>query len=224
MSVWSAFIQLIRRDLILALRRRAELANPLLFFVMVIVMFPLGVGAEPNLLARMAPGVVWVAALLAALLSMDAIFRSDFEDGTLEQLLLSAQPLSVLILGKVAAHWLVTGLPLLIVAPLLGVFLGMPGEATGALVLSLALGTPVLSLIGTIGVALTVGLRRGGVILSLLVLPLYVPVLIFGSAMVESAATGLPINGQIYILAAFLLLALSLAPAAAAAALRISLS
>lgn len=224
MSVWSAFIQLIRRDLILALRRRAELANPLLFFVMVIVMFPLGVGAEPNLLARMAPGVVWVAALLAALLSMDAIFRSDFEDGTLEQLLLSAQPLSVLILGKVAAHWLVTGLPLLIVAPLLGVFLGMPGEATGALVLSLALGTPVLSLIGTIGVALTVGLRRGGVILSLLVLPLYVPVLIFGSAMVESAATGLPISGQIYILAAFLLLALSLAPAAAAAALRISLS
>jgi heme exporter protein B len=224
MSVWSAFIQLIRRDLILALRRRAELANPILFFVMVIVLFPLGVGAEPNLLARMAPGIVWVSALLAALLSMDAIFRSDFEDGTLEQLLLSAQPLPVLILAKVSAHWLVTGLPLLVVAPLLAVFLGMSESALGALLISLALGTPVLSLIGTIGVALTVGLRRGGVILSLLVLPLYVPVLIFGASMVDAAATGLSFSGQMYILAAFLALALSLAPVAAASALRISLS
>ncbi|OOY91648.1 heme exporter protein CcmB, partial [Solemya velum gill symbiont] len=146
MSVWSAFIQLIRRDLVLALRRRSELANPILFFVMVIVLFPLGIGAEPNLLARMAPGIVWVSALLAALLSMDAIFRSDFEDGTLEQLLLSAQPLPVLILAKVSAHWLVTGLPLLIVAPLLAVFLGMSETALGALLISLALGTPVLSL------------------------------------------------------------------------------
>ncbi|OOY61815.1 heme exporter protein CcmB [Solemya velum gill symbiont] len=224
MPVWSAFIQLIRRDLVLALRRRSELANPILFFVMVIVLFPLGIGAEPNLLARMAPGIVWVSALLAALLSMDAIFRSDFEDGTLEQLLLSAQPLPVLILAKVSAHWLVTGLPLLIVAPLLAVFLGMSETALGALLISLALGTPVLSLIGTIGVALTVGLRRGGVILSLLVLPLYVPVLIFGASMVDSAATGLSFSGQIYILAAFLALALSLAPVAAASALRISLS
>jgi heme exporter protein B len=224
MSVWSAFIQLIRRDLILALRRRAELANPILFFVMVIVLFPLGVGAEPNLLARMAPGIVWVSALLAALLSMDAIFRSDFEDGTLEQLLLSAQPLPVLILAKVSAHWLVTGLPLLVVAPLLAVFLGMSESSLGALLISLALGTPVLSLIGTIGVALTVGLRRGGVILSLLVLPLYVPVLIFGASMVDAAATGLSFSGQMYILAAFLALALSLAPVAAASALRISLS
>jgi heme exporter protein B len=224
MSVWSAFIQLIRRDLILALRRRAELANPILFFVMVIVLFPLGVGAEPNLLARMAPGIVWVSALLAALLSMDAIFRSDFEDGTLEQLLLSAQPLPVLILAKVSAHWLVTGLPLLVVAPLLAVFLGMSESALGALLISLALGTPVLSLIGTIGVALTVGLSRGGVILSLLVLPLYVPVLIFGASMVDAAATGLSFSGQMYILAAFLALALSLAPVAAASALRISLS
>jgi heme exporter protein B len=224
MSVWSAFIQLIRRDLILALRRRAELANPILFFVMVIVLFPLGVGAEPNLLARMAPGIVWVSALLAALLSMDAIFRSDFEDGTLEQLLLSAQPLPVLILAKVSAHWLVTGLPLLVVAPLLAVFLGMSESSLGALLISLALGTPVLSLIGTIGVALTVGLSRGGVILSLLVLPLYVPVLIFGASMVDAAATGLSFSGQMYILAAFLALALSLAPVAAASALRISLS
>ncbi|MEA3303427.1 MAG: heme exporter protein CcmB [Pseudomonadota bacterium] len=224
MSVWQAFIELLKRDLRLAMRRRAEIANPLLFFVMVIVLFPLGVGAEPNLLERMSAGVVWVAALLAALLTLDSIFRSDFEDGTLEQLLLSAQPLSVMVLAKVVAHWLVTGLPLLLVAPLLAMLLGMKSEAMGTLMLSLLLGTPVLSLIGAIGVALTVGLRRAGVILSLLVLPLYVPVLIFGAAAVDAAASGLPVSGQLYILAAFLVLALSLAPVAAASALRISLS
>ena len=191
---------------------------------MVIVLFPLGVGAEPNLLERMSAGVVWVAALLAALLTLDSIFRSDFEDGTLEQLLLSAQPLSVMVLAKVVAHWLVTGLPLLLVAPLLAMLLGMKSEAMGTLMLSLLLGTPVLSLIGAIGVALTVGLRRAGVILSLLVLPLYVPVLIFGAAAVDAAASGLPVAGQLYILAAFLAMALSLAPVAAASALRISLS
>jgi heme exporter protein B len=224
MSVWQAFIELLKRDLRLAMRRRAEIANPLLFFVMVIVLFPLGVGAEPNLLERMSAGVVWVAALLAALLTLDSIFRSDFEDGTLEQLLLSAQPLSVMVLAKVVAHWLVTGLPLLLVAPLLAMLLGMKSEAMGTLMLSLLLGTPVLSLIGAIGVALTVGLRRAGVILSLLVLPLYVPVLIFGAAAVDAAASGLPVAGQLYILAAFLAMALSLAPVAAASALRISLS
>jgi len=224
MSVWQAFIELLKRDLRLAMRRRAEIANPLLFFVMVIVLFPLGVGAEPNLLERMSAGVVWVAALLAALLTLDSIVRSDFEDGTLEQLLLSAQPLSVMVLAKVVAHWLVTGLPLLLVAPLLAMLLGMKSEAMGTLMLSLLLGTPVLSLIGAIGVALTVGLRRAGVILSLLVLPLYVPVLIFGAAAVDAAASGLPVAGQLYILAAFLAMALSLAPVAAASALRISLS
>ncbi len=224
MSVWQAFIELLKRDLRLAMRRRAEVANPLLFFVMVIVLFPLGVGAEPNLLERMSAGVVWVAALLAALLTLDSIFRSDFEDGTLEQLLLSAQPLSVMVLAKVVAHWLVTGLPLLLVVPLLALLLGMKSEAMGTLMLSLLLGTPVLSLIGAIGVALTVGLRRAGVILSLLVLPLYVPVLIFGAAAVDAAASGLPVAGQLYILAAFLAMALSLAPVAAASALRISLS
>lgn len=224
MSVWQAFIELLKRDLRLAMRRRAEIANPLLFFVMVIVLFPLGVGAEPNLLERMSAGVVWVAALLSALLTLDSIFRSDFEDGTLEQLLLSAQPLSVMVLAKVVAHWLVTGLPLLLVAPLLAMLLGMKSAAMGTLMLSLLLGTPVLSLIGAIGVALTVGLRRAGVILSLLVLPLYVPVLIFGAAAVDAAASGLPVSGQLYILAAFLALAISLAPVAAASALRISLS
>lgn len=224
MSVWRGFLELLLRDLRLAMRRRAEIANPLLFFVMVIVLFPLGVGASPNLLERMSAGVVWVAALLAALLTLDSVFRSDFEDGTLEQLLLSAQPLSVMVLAKVIAHWLVTGLPLLLIAPLLGMLLGMKTAAMGALVLSLLLGTPVLSLIGAIGVALTVGLRRAGVILSLLVLPLYVPVLIFGAAAVDAAASGLPVSGQLYILAGFLALALSLAPLAAASALRISLS
>lgn len=224
MSFGSAFLDLLRRDLLLAMRRRSELANPLLFFVMVIVLFPLGVGAEPKLLQQMSAGVVWVAALLAALLTLDSVFRSDFEDGTLEQILIGAHPVSVLVLAKVIAHWLVTGLPLLLVAPVLATFLGMNPDAIGVLMLSLLLGTPVLSLIGSIGVALTVGLRRGGVILSLLVLPLYVPVLIFGAAAVDSAASGLPVTGQIYILAAFLALAITLAPMAAAAALRISLS
>jgi heme exporter protein B len=224
MSVGSAFFDLLRRDLLLAMRRRSELANPMLFFVMVIVLFPLGVGAEPDLLAEMSAGVVWVAALLAALLTLDSVFRSDFEDGTLEQILIGAHPVPVLVLAKVIAHWLVTGLPLLLVAPVLATFLGMNPDAIGVLMLSLLLGTPVLSLIGSIGVALTVGLRRGGVILSLLVLPLYVPVLIFGAAAVDSAAVGLPVTGQMYIMAAFLVLAITLAPMAAAAALRISLS
>lgn len=224
MTSGRAFLDLLRRDLMLAMRRRSELANPLLFFVMVIVLFPLGVGAEPQLLEQMSAGVVWVAALLAALLTLDSIFRSDFEDGTLEQILIGAHPVSLLVLAKVIAHWLVTGLPLLLVAPVLATFLGMNPDAIGALMLSLLLGTPVLSLIGSIGVALTVGLRRGGVILSLLVLPLYVPVLIFGAAAVDSAASGMPVTGQIYILAAFLALAVTLAPLAAAAALRISLS
>jgi heme exporter protein B len=172
----------------------------------------------------MSAGVVWVAALLAALLTLDSIFRSDFEDGTLEQILIGAHPVPMLVLAKVIAHWLVTGLPLLLVAPVLATFLGMNPDAIGVLMLSLLLGTPVLSLIGSIGVALTVGLRRGGVILSLLVLPLYVPVLIFGAAAVDAAASGMPVTGQMYIMAAFLVLAVTLAPLAAAAALRISLS
>ena len=224
MTPGRAFLDLLRRDLLLAMRRRSELANPMLFFVMVIVLFPLGVGAEPQLLEQMSAGVVWVAALLAALLTLDSIFRSDFEDGTLEQILIGAHPVPMLVLAKVIAHWLVTGLPLLLVAPVLATFLVMNPDAIGVLMLSLLLGTPVLSLIGSIGVALTVGLRRGGVILSLLVLPLYVPVLIFGAAAVDAAASGMPVTGQMYIMAAFLVLAVTLAPLAAAAALRISLS
>ncbi len=192
--------------------------------MLVTSLFPLGVGAQPKLLSLMAPGVVWVAALLAALLSLDTIFRSDFEDGTLEQLMLSAQPVSVLVIAKVLAHWLITGLPLLLVAPMLAIFLGMPSQGIGTLVTSLLFGTPALSLIGAIGVALTVGLRKGGVILSLLVLPLYVPVLIFGAGAVGNAAMGIDVAAQMYIMAAFLVLSLTLSPVATAAALRVSLS
>ena len=215
---------LLKRDLLLAFRRRTEIANPLIFFVVVTTLFPLGVGAEPNLLRAMAPGVIWIAALLAAMLSLERVFRSDFEDGTLEQLLLSAHPVSLLVLAKVVAHWLITGLPLIIIAPLLAILLGLSGDAMGVLLLTLSLGTPVLSLIGGIAVALTVGLRRGGVILSLLVLPLYVPVLIFASNAIETASAGFPVTGQLAMLLALLVLAITLAPVATAAALRMSLS
>jgi heme exporter protein B len=224
MTLTRAFLAIIRRDLLLAFRRRAEMINPLLFFILVITLFPLGIGAQPNLLQAIAPGVIWVAALLAAMLSLDSLFRSDFDDGSLEQMLLSPHPASLLVLAKVIAHWLVTGLPLLLVAPLLAVFLGLPNHALGVLLLTLLLGTPVLSLIGAIGVALTVGLRRGGMILSLLVLPLYVPVLIFAGNAVQMAAGGLPVDAQISILIAMLLLALVLAPWPTAAALKMSIN
>ncbi len=224
MLLFHAFFAIIRRDLILALRRRSELANPLLFFVLVITLFPLGIGAQPQLLQSIAPGIIWVSALLAAMLSLDSLFRSDFDDGSLEQILLSAYPTSVLVLGKIIAHWLVTGLPLLIIAPLLATFLGLSSHALSILLLTLLLGTPVLSLIGAIGVALTVGLRRGGMILSLLVLPLYIPVLIFASNAVDRASSGLPVDAQINILLAILLLALAFAPLPTAAALKMSVT
>ncbi len=218
------FYVIVRRDLLLAARHRGELANPLLFFVLVVSLFPLGLAPQPELLRTLAPGVIWVAALLATLLSLDRMFRSDFEDGALEQMLLAPHPVTVLVLAKVLAHWLVTGLPLLVVAPLLGVLLALPGQALGPLLATLLLGTPVLSLVGAIGVALTVGLRKGGALLSLVVLPLYVPVLIFAAGAVDAAAAGLPVTGHLYVLGALLLLALTLAPLAAAAALRISVN
>ena len=200
------------------------MANPLLFFILVTSLFPLGIGANPNLLQAVAPGVIWVAALLAALLSIENVFRSDFEDGSLEQYLLSSHPVSILVLAKIIAHWLITGLPLLLISPLLGVLLGLPGEAIKVLFITLLLGTPVLSLIGAVGVALTVGLRKGGMILSLLVLPLYIPLLIFASSAVDSAAAGLPVTAHLSLITALLVLALSLSPFATAAALRVSLS
>ena len=219
-----AFASLLRRDLLIAVRDRSDLVNPLLFFVVVCTLFALGVSPRAELLAVMAPGVIWIAALLATLLSLDRLFRSDFEDGTLEQMLLSHQPTVVLVLAKTAAHWLTTGLPLLVLSPLLALILALPLPAYGVLAATLLLGSPVLSLVGGIGVALTVGLRRGGALLSLLVLPLYIPVLIFAASAVSAAAQGLPATGQLYMLGAFLTLALTLAPLATAAALRISIS
>jgi len=222
-SLSTAFITILKRDLTLALRTRSEIANPLIFFIIIVSLFPLAVSPESGLLRTVAPGVIWVAALLSTMLSLDSIFRSDFEDGSLEQMLLSPHPMTVLVLGKIIAHWLVSGLPLIFLAPLLGVLLFLPTEAMPALLATLALGTPVLSLVGAIGVALTVGLRRGGVLLSLLVLPLYIPVLIFASNAIATAAADLSIKGQLYFLAAMFALALTLAPLATAAALRISL-
>lgn len=224
MALFDAFTAIVRRDLVLAMRRRSECANPVLFFILVITLFPLGIGAQPKLLQAIAPGIIWVSALLATMLSLDSLFRSDFDDGSLEQILLSPYPTSILVLGKITAHWLTTGLPLLIVAPLLAVFLGLPNQSLSILLLTLALGTPILSLIGAVGVALTVGLRRGGMILSLLVLPLYVPVLIFASNAVEMASSGLPVAAQINILVSMLLMALVLAPWPTAAALKMSIN
>jgi heme exporter protein B len=223
-GVWRAFISLVQRDLLLAYRHRGELINPLLFFMIVVTLFPLGVSPEDSLLRTLAPGVIWIAALLAALFSLESMFRSDFDDGALEQMALSPQPLPVLVLAKVLAHWLVSGLPMLMMAPLLALFLAMPATGIRALELTLLVGTPLLSLIGSIGVALTVGMRRGGVLLTLLVLPLYIPVLIFATTAVTAAMAGLPYDGQTYFLAALLALAMTLSPFATAAALRISLS
>lgn len=212
------------RDLLLAFRQRQDLANPLAFFVIVITLFPLGVSPEAAFLQQAGAGILWVAALLATLLGLDHLFRNDFEDGTLEQWLLLPQPTYLLVLVRVLAYWLVTGLPLVLLAPILGIMLQIPGNLIGILCLTLLLGTPVLSLIGSIGAALTVGLRGGGVLLSLLVLPLYIPVLIFGTGTVVAAASGLPVEGYLATLGAIAALAFVLAPLAAAAALKISVS
>ncbi len=211
------------RDLLLALRRRGDVAVALLFFVIVASLFPLGIGAEPNLLRSIAPGVIWVAALLSSMLSLGRLFAADYDDGTLEQMLLGAAPLGVVAAAKAFAHWLVAGLPLVAIAPLIALQYDLGAGLWGILALSLLLGTPVLSLLGAVGAALTLGLRGGGVLLSLLVLPLYVPVLIMGAGAVEMAAAGLGGGGQLLVLGAMLVLAAAFAPWAIAAALRISL-
>lgn len=217
-----AFLGVLRRDLLLAGRGHSELALPLLFYLLVVTLVPLAVSPDAATLAGLAPGIIWVGALLATLLSLERLFRSDFDDGSLDLLLLSPAPLPLLVLAKVLAHWLTTGLPLLLMAPLLALFLALPERALATLLATLALGTPVLSFIGAVGVGLTVSVRRGGALLALLVLPLYVPVLIFGANAVSAAADGLPVAGQLYMLGAFLALAASLAPLAAAGALRIT--
>ncbi|MGB0662158.1 MAG: heme exporter protein CcmB [Pontibacterium sp.] len=221
MSVFSAVL---KRDLLLLFRNRGELMNPLVFFLLVASLFPLGVDPDPRFLSKIAPGLVWVAALLSTLLALDTLFRADYDDGTLEQLLLSPQPTYVIVLAKVIAHWLLTGLPLVLISPLLGLMLFLPSEGMVGLMLSLLLGTPSLCLMGAIGAALTVGLKKGGMLVSLLVLPLYVPVLIFGSAAVQGAIVGTPINGLLALLGAFLALALVIAPLAVSVALKISVS
>ncbi|HSH41599.1 MAG TPA: heme exporter protein CcmB [Arenicellales bacterium] len=211
------------RELQLAYRRRSEWINPLAFFIIVVSLFPLGLAAGPNTLSQIAPGVVWVSALLATLLSLEHMFRSDYEDGALEQFALSTYPLYAVALAKVLAHWMITGLLLCLLSPLLGGALFLEGESLRVLFLSLLLGTPTLSLVGAIGAALTVGLRRGGILLSLLILPLYVPILIFGAGAVDLTANGLDASGQLYLLGALLVLALTLAPFAIGGALRVAL-
>lgn len=218
------FLSMMRREARVLCRRPAELINPLVFFALVVALFPLAVGPETALLRTLSPGLVWVAALLAVLLSLDGLFRSDFEDGSLEQWLLSRRALPLLALAKVLTHWLFSGLALVVLAPLLALMLGLPGECLPVLLASLLLGTPVLSLLGAVGAALTVGLKRGGVLLALLVLPLYVPVLILGSGALQAALQGLPATGQLWWLASLMALSVTLAPFAIAAGLSISVS
>ncbi len=225
LSVWQLLVLVVRRDLLLAMRRRADVFTTLIFFVMVVSLFPLGVGSEMELLRKMAPGVLWVAALLASMLSLGRLFSADYVDGTLEQMMLAPQSLSILVLGKMIAHWMVSGLPLVLIAPVLGIQFDLSVPAQGVLVLGLLLGTPVLSMIGGIGAALTLGLRGGGVLLSLLVLPLCIPVLIFGTGAVYAISAGL--NGamvsNLALLAAMLMFSLVLTPWVSAQALRISM-
>jgi heme exporter protein B len=219
----SVLLAALRRELSLALRQKGEVLTPLVFFVVIVSLFPLGVGPESALLLRMAPGVLWVSALLAAMLSLQRLFAMDYVDGSLEQMVLSSTPLGLLVVAKALSHFLLSGLPLVLMAPVLGLQFGLEGRPLGILMLSLLLGTPTLSLIGSIGAALTLGVRGAGVLLSLLILPLYIPVLIFGAGAVEADAAGLGIGGHLSLLAALLVLSAFFAPLATTTALRISL-
>ena len=218
----TAFRYVIARDLLLAMRRKADVLTTLFFFVIAVSLFPLGIGPDTDLLRKIAPGIVWVAALLAAMLSLGRMFADDYRDGTLEQMVLAPQPLGLLVAGKIGAHWLLSGLPLVLIAPLLGLQFGLGSDALLILVTALLLGTPTLSLIGAIGAALTLGVRGGGVLVSLLVLPLFIPVLIFGAGAVEASASGLGAAAHLSLLGAMLLVALFFAPWATALALRIA--
>lgn len=223
-SLLGIFSSELKRDLLISYRRKSDLLNPIIFCLMVAALFPLGVSPAPDFLAQIAPGVLWVSALLATLLSLDQLFKSDYDDGTLEQLMLSPEPGYIIALAKSFAHWLTTGLPLALISPVLAVMLFLPSEAVTTLVMSLLLGTPTLSLIGAIASALTVGLKKGGVLISLIVIPLYIPVLIFGAAAVQASTQGLAVSAYLAILGAMLALSIVLAPFAIAASLRISVS
>lgn len=217
------FTQIIKRELKIAMRKQSEIFNPLWFFVIVITLFPLVVGPEPKLLAKIAPGIAWVAALLSALLSFERLFKDDYLDGSLEQLLLMPLALPITALAKIVAHWLLTGLPLILLSPIAGLLLSLEIEIWLALVLTLLIGTPILSCLGALGVALTVGLRKGGVLLSLLVIPLFIPVLIFSASVLDAATLGVNYTGQLAILGAILAFVATFCPFAVAAALRVSL-
>lgn len=221
-SLSSLFVRVFRRDLLLAMRSAGQWLNPLLFFVIVVSLFPLGIGPGPQMLATIAPGILWVSALLAMMLALDAMFAHDYRNGTLEQMILSGQPLSVIVMAKVLAHWTTSALPLVLMSPLLALFMQLPASALGILIVSLLLGTLALSFVGAIGAALTVSVNQAGVLLSLLVMPLTVPILIFGSGAVSAASMGLPVSMQLSVLAAIVVLAISLAPLAISGALRVS--
>lgn len=223
-SSWQLLSAIMRRDLAVALRRRSDVINPLLFVIIVVTLFPLAVGPGPDVLGRIATGVIWVAALLSSLLGSERLFRDDFLDGNLEQLVLSPAPLPFLALGKIIVHWLLSGLPLVILAPLCALLLKLPFEAWGTLMLTLLVGTPMLSAMTAVGAALTVSLGRGGALLSLLLLPLFIPLLIFAAAAVESTLVGTSAYGQVLLLAGLMLLTLTLAPLAVAAAIRVSVN
>ncbi|GEM74358.1 heme exporter protein CcmB [Vibrio sagamiensis] len=220
----SSMMTIIRRELLIAFRRQADILNPLWFFIIVITLFPLGVGPAGDLLARIAAGIIWVAALLSALLSLERLFRDDFQDGALEQMMLMPIPLQLVIISKVIAHWLLTGLPLILISPLIAILLSLDFNTWLAVVFTLMVGTPTLSFIGAIGVALTVGLQKGGVLLSLLLLPLFTPILIFATAAIDAASLGMAYNGQLAILGAMLVAAMTLTPFAISASLRISVN
>ncbi|MEK6787226.1 MAG: heme exporter protein CcmB [Nitrospirota bacterium] len=222
-SMWEAVSGIVKRDLLLAMRRRSDAAMSVFFLVIVASLFPLGVGPEPAVLRTIGPGVLWVAALLACLLSLSRVFTADYVDGALEQMVLVPQPLAVLVAGKVFAHWLISGLPVVLLSPLLGLQFGLDGELLGVLALSLLLGTPTLSMIGAIGAALVLGVRGSGLLVALLVLPLYVPVLIFGAGAVTGSMAGVGGEANLSLLGASLVLSLFLAPWATAAAIRIAL-
>ncbi len=223
-SLVTTFTTILQRELKLTFRRRQQWLNPLFFFVIVVTLFPMGVGPSGQILSIIAPGVIWVAALLATLLSLDTLFTSEYRDGTLEQFVLGTQPLSIIVLAKVAAHWIVSAVPLVLLSPLLGMLMHLETQALPGLVASLILGTVTLSLLGAIGAGLTVGLRYGSVLVAVLVMPLYVPVLIFGSSVVAGAANGQPVAGQLWLLAAMAMLSVTLAPWAIAASLRVAVA
>lgn len=224
LSNWAIYNATLKRDLKLALRQRVDVVNPLFFYVLVIVLFPIGIGPEPNLLQRVAPGVIWIAALLSTLLGVEKLFKEDYDDGTLEQLVLSPVPLPVIVMAKISAHWCISGLPIILISPLLAAFLNVNFDGLVAVVATLLIATPLLSVVAAIGAALTVGLQKGGVLISLLVLPLNIPILIFATSAVDNAIAGAGYTGQLAVLAAMLVFALMLGPFAVSSSLKVSVS